>query len=176
MPIQPAQPQFPGKESLRRFFAADRRVPVPLAELASLLGVSQEAARAILDAEGGHPPGEPVAWSEAAALLFDAWPRMAILDALGPRPGGLIPAELRLVPVRWSIPIFVLRAIEHQALRAWYGDPRGRVLGLVPAASHARALDDYIADLLHAAIEPATLAAFGDDPSFLRAFHYPALD
>jgi hypothetical protein len=175
MPIEPAQPQFPATESLRRFFRANRRGPVPLAELASLLGVSREAARAILDEEGGHPPDDRVAWREADALLFDAWPRTGIIDALGPELGGLIPAELRLIPVRWDLPIFVLRAMEYQAARAWYGDPRGR-LGLVPAALHARGIDDYIADLLHAAIEPATLAAFGDDASFLRAFHYPMLD
>lgn len=175
MPIEPDQPQFPGKESLRRFFGADRRVPVPLTELASLLGVSQEVARAILDEEGGHPPHDRVPWREAAALLFDVWRRGEIIDALGPDLGRLIPAEFRLIPVRWGLPVFVLRAIEDQAIREWYGDPRGR-LGLVPAALHARELDDYIADLLHAAIEPGTLAAFGDDASFLRAFHYPILD
>lgn len=175
MPSQPAMPQFPAAESLRRFFGADPRVPVPLAELASLLGVPREAARAILEEEGGHPPDGPIAWSEAAALLFDAWPRIAIIDALGPELGRLIPAEFRLVPVRWSVSIFVLRALEVQARRAWYGDPRGR-LGLVPDAGHSRELDDYIADLLHAAIEPATLAALGDDDSFRRAFQYPMLD
>ncbi len=162
MPIETAMPQFPRTELLRRFFRTDPRARVPLADLADLLGVSLEAARAILEEEGGHPPDDRIAWSEAAALLFDAWPRAGILDALGPELGQVIPAEFSPASVRWSVPVFVLRAMEYQAARASHG--------------HSRGIDDYIADLLHAAIEPATLAAFGDDASFLRAFHYPMLD
>jgi hypothetical protein len=166
MPIEPATPQFPAAESLRRFFRTDPRARVPLADLASLLGVSEDAARAVLAEEGGHPPDGGISWSEAAALLFDAWPRAAILDALGPELDALIPAEFRLTWVRWSLPIFVVRAMEYQAAHEADHTRHG----------HARRIDDYIADVLYTAIEPATLAAFGHDPSFVRAFHYPMGD
>ncbi|HEX6096907.1 MAG TPA: hypothetical protein VF432_11330 [Thermoanaerobaculia bacterium] len=162
MPIEPAIPQFPSPESLTRFFRTDPRARIPLARLASLLGVSRDAARAILQEEGGHHPDAGIPWSEAAALLFDAWPRIAILDSLGPEAGHVIPAQFRPAPVRWRVPIFVIRAMEHQAARA--------------CSAHPRPIDDYIADLLSAAIEPETLAAFRDDAAFVQAFHYPLLD
>jgi hypothetical protein len=157
MPTEPVPPPFPSAESLRRFFGMDPGARVPLAELASLLGVSREGARAILREEGGHPAEGGIAWAEAAALLFDAWPRAEILAALGPEAGAGIPAEFRPVPVTWSVPLFVIRAMEQQAAR------------------DGRRIDDYVADVLHAAIEPATLAALGED-AFLRAFHYPMAD
>jgi hypothetical protein len=33
-----------------------------------------------------------------------------------------------------------------------------------------------VADVLYNEINPATVAAFRDDPAFLRAYHYPVLD
>ena len=60
----------------------------------------------------------------------------------------------------WSIPIFIVRAIEHQAA----------------AACHARGVDDYVADVLFSEIQPATVEAFRQDTAFLRAFHYPIFD
>jgi hypothetical protein len=162
MPIEPALPQFPTAESLTRFFRTDPRARIPLARLAPLLGVSPDAARVILQEEGGHHPDDGIPWSEAAALLFDTWPRAAILDSLGPQAGRVIPAQFRPALVCWRVPRFVLRAMEHQAARA--------------CSAHPRPIDDYIADVLSAAIEPETLAAFRHDASFVRAFHYPILD
>lgn len=162
MPIESAAPQFPPSESLRRFFRTDPRARVPVVEAASLLGVAPETLRAMLQEEGGHPPEDAIAWSEAAALLFDAWPRAEIFDALDADFDDLIPAELRLARVSWRLPLFIIRAMEHQAARA--------------NALHARRIEDYIADLLYAEIQPATLNAFRNDSAFLRAFHYPMAD
>ena len=101
--------------------------------------------------------GDPSVHELAAAYLFDAWPRAAILAALGQEHAGRIPAQFHPVRVDWSIPVFIVRAMEHQAA----------------GAVSPRRVDDYMADLLFNEIQPETLLAFRDDPGFLAAYHYP---
>jgi hypothetical protein len=175
MPIEPTTPAFPRHESLARFFRMPPDARVPLAEVAALLGTSLPALRAMLRADGARPADGSLAWTEAAAYLFDAWPRALILAALGAEGAGVFPPEFLLTEVRWSVPIFIVRAIEHQAADAWRNDPRVR-RSLAANHTHARGIDDYVADLLYNDITPATLAAFRHDRAFLRAFHYPILD
>ncbi|HYC88572.1 MAG TPA: hypothetical protein VEO54_05125 [Thermoanaerobaculia bacterium] len=160
MPIAPAAPRFPLRETLARFFRLDPRSRIPLDEAARLAGTTTERFRALLLADGAHDSSTSIPWPEAAAYLFDAWPRARILDALGPGFAEIIPPDFRLTRVDWSLPIFLVRALGHQAARV----------------SHARGIDDYVADLLYCAIEPETLDAFRDDREFLRAFHFPVLD
>lgn len=162
MPTEPAAPRFPPPESLRRFFELDPRARVPLPQVAELLGTTTAAVRTMLRNEGGARRGTSLPWTEAAAYLFDAWPRARILDALGAEGAELIPADFHLTRVTWTLPIFLVRAMEHQAARAWQND-------------HACPIDDYISDLLYAEIQPETLAAFRHDRAFLRAFHYPVI-
>jgi hypothetical protein len=173
MPAEPASPAFPRSESLARFFSTPRDATVPLSEVAELLGTTTAAVQAMLRDEGAQDIDGTIPWSEAAAYLFDAWPRARILDALGP--AAAIPPEFQLTRVTWSIPIFLLRAIEHQAAAAWRNDPRVRG-NAMPNHSYARGVDDYVADLLYDAIDPATVEAFREDRAFLRAFHYPAAE
>jgi hypothetical protein len=59
MPITPAAPQFPLPESLVRFFRADRRSDVAVDEAAALLGMTGDALRALLQADGAQPAGPP---------------------------------------------------------------------------------------------------------------------
>jgi hypothetical protein len=175
MPTDPASPRFPLPESLTRFFRLDPRARVPLAQVAELLGTTPDHLGATLRDELPRSRTASIAWTEAAAYLFDAWSRADLLDALGPDSAGLIPAAFHLTRVPWSLPIFVVRAMEHQAARTWQDDPRLRRT-LAPDHLHARRVDDYLADLLYAEIQPETLRAFRDDRAFLRAFYYPVGD
>jgi hypothetical protein len=175
MPIEPAAPAFPRHESLARFFGKPPGALVALPEVAALLGTSTRILRAILRAEGGRPAGDAIPWTEAAAYLFDAWPRAQILDTLGPELAHLVPTEFQLTRVSWLLPVFLVRAYEHQAATAWRDDPRVRA-SLVPNHGHARGVSDYVTDVLYNEIAPSTLAAFRDDPAFLEAYHYPVLD
>jgi hypothetical protein len=175
MPIELAAPAFPLRETLTRFFTLDPRSRVPLQEVARLLGTTVETVQDLLRREGVHGRRRSLVWYEAAAYLFDAWPRARILDALGPGFADVIPSEFQLTRVQWSLPIFLVRALDHQAAREWQDDPRLR-RALLPNHTHARGIDDYVADLLYAEIRPETLAAFSRDTAFLRAFHYPVLD
>ncbi|HYK05958.1 MAG TPA: hypothetical protein VE974_29715 [Thermoanaerobaculia bacterium] len=175
MSIEPATPAFPRPESLARFFRMPPDALVPLAKVAELLGTNVRVVRSILRVEGAQPLDGSIRWTEAAAYLFDAWPRARILDALGPEAARVIPSEFLLTRVNWSLPIFIVRAMEHQAATAWRDDARVRA-SLAANHAYARGVEDYVADLLYNDISSATLGAFRNDKSFLRAFHYPVLD
>lgn len=150
-----------------------RRVRVPM--LARLLGASAEQVREVLLNEGVQLRSDSVEWGEAAAYLFDAWPRAQIIDALGPDAARLIPAAFHPAGVHWRIPLFILRAIEHQAALMHENDPR-----VNPAAIEGHfispALEDYIADILFAEIHPSTVADLASDTAFVEAYHYPPFD
>jgi len=86
-------PRFPRRETLADFFRMDHRQRVRVPELARLLDVAEHQVREILRAEA-------VDWGEAAACLFDAWPRARILAALGPELARRIPAAFHPIPVQ----------------------------------------------------------------------------
>lgn len=175
MTIEPAATPFPLPETLTRFFRRNPRSRVPVAEAAALAGMSEKTFRTLLRAEGGHGSGSTLSWSEAAAYLFDAWPRARVLDALGPAASETIPPEFHLTRVDWSLPVFLVRALEHQAARDRQHDPRlGRAVPVNPA--HGRWIDDYVADVLYADVREETLTAFRNDREFLRAFHFPMIE
>lgn len=146
---------FPLHQSLVRFFAADRRKPVALARVAELLGVTTEMLRSRLDAEGGRRDAGTLPWAEAAGYLFDAWPLARLLETLGPGHAHRVPRDFHPARVAWSIPVFIVRAMEHQA------------------AAESTGVHDYVSDLLFNQIQPETLIAFREDPAFLAAYHFP---
>jgi hypothetical protein len=166
MPSEPATPPFPSRELLARFFRTPPGALVPLAEVAALLGITRRKLWALLRAEGAHTAGGAIPWSEAAAYLFDAWPRARILDALGASAEDVIPEQFRLMRVEWAIPVFIVRAMEHQAASGRRG----------ASALRERTVSDYVTDVLYNEIDPATVRAFRGDSAFLRALHYPVVD
>jgi len=172
MPFDSTTPKFPLHEHLARFFTADPRRRVPVSHVAELLGVTTQMFRSMLDSEGGRRRSDTLPWAEAAAWLFDAWPRAHLLDALGPGHASRVPAGFHPTRVSWTIPIFIVRAMEHQAAAGWRRDPR--VLRSVsPNHTAARGVHDYVADLLFNEIQPETLAAFDGDPAFVAAYNFP---
>ena len=175
MPIDPATPKFPLHEHLARFFTTDPRRRVPLSHVAELLGITTEMLRAMLDSEGGRRRSDTLAWGDAAAYLFDAWPRARLLDALGREHARRVPSGFHPTRVTWSIPIFIVRAMEHQAAAEWRGDPRV-LTSITPNHTAARGVDDFVTDLLFNEIRPETLVAFHGDPAFLAAYNFPSRD
>jgi hypothetical protein len=175
MPIDPATPTFPLHEQLARFFTTDPRRRVPLAHVAELLGITTEMFRSLLHSEGGRRRSDTLAWAEAAGYLFDAWPRAQLLDALGSGHADRVPADFHPTRVVWSIPIFIVRAMEHQAAADWRRDLRVQRT-ISPNHTAARGVDDYVADLLFNEIQPETVVAFGGDPAFLSAYNFPSRD
>lgn len=175
MTIDATSPAFPLHESLVRFFSADPRKPVSTSEVAALLGITTESFRTSLDSEGGRRRYDALPWPEAAAYLFDAWPRAQLLETLGGAHSGRVPEHFHPTRVTWSIPIFIVRAMEHQAAAEWRRDPRLRA-SISPNHNIARGVHDYVTDLLFNEIQPETLVAFRGDPAFLAAYHYPDRD
>jgi hypothetical protein len=129
----------------------------------------------VLRAEGTQPLDSSLLWTEAAGYLLDAWPWADILDALGAEASDLIPSEFQLVPVNWLLPIFLVRAIEHQAATVWANNPR-LPGSAATGGQHSRRVQDYVADLLNNEIQPDTVRALGDHSAFLAAYRYPAAD
>ncbi len=172
MPIDSTTPKFPLHEHLARFFTADPRRRVPVSHVAELLGVTTQMFRSMLDSEGGRRRSDTLPWAEAAAWLFDAWPRAHLLDALGPGHASRVPAGFHPTRVSWTIPIFIVRAMEHQAAAGWRRDPRVQQ-SVFPNHTAARGVHDYVADLLFNEIQPETLAAFDGDPTFVAAYNFP---
>ena len=175
MPIDPATPAFPLHEHLARFFATSPRRRVPLSQVAQLLGITTEMFRVMLASEGGRRRSDTMPWAEAATYLFDAWPRARLLAALGPDHAGRVPPDFHLTRVAWSLPIFIVRAMEHQAAVDWRLDPRV-LTSSTPNHTAARGVDDFVADLLFNEIRPETLDAFRGDPAFLAAYNFPCRD
>lgn len=174
MPTDLAASAFPSRKALARFFRKDTRQRVHVPQLAQLLGARDEQVREMLRSEGVQPGIDSIEWGEAAGYLFDAWPRTQIIDALGTDHARLIPPAYHPTRVQWQIPLFILRAIEHQAALMRENDPR------VNAAAGGRftstSAEDYITDILFNEIQPATVEALGHDPAFLQAYYYPPLD
>jgi len=175
MPIDPATPLFPLREQLLRFFYSGPRRRVPISEVAELVGTTTETFRSILKSEGGRRRFDTISWPEAAGYLFDAWPRAQLLVTLGHPHALRVPELFHPTRVTWSIPIFIVRAMQHQAAAEWRRDPRVQA-SISPNHTDARGVHDYVADLLFNDIQPETLVAFRDDPAFLAAYHYPSLD
>jgi len=118
---------------------------------------------------------DSVAWGEAAACVFDAWPRVQLIAALGSDSAHIIPSAYHPAPVQWEIPIFIVRALQHQAAAMRENDPRVNAEAAV-ARLTSSSLDDYIADVLFNEIQPATVVELSHDPAFAQAYHYPFID
>lgn len=176
MPIDAASPLFALHEPLVRFFAAGPRDRVALSQVAELLGVTPGMFRAMLDAEGGRRDTGRLPWADAAGYLFDAWPLAQLLETLGPEHAHRVPRDFHPTRVTWSIPVFIVRAMEHQAAAEWRSDPRVQSGSVSPDHSAARGVHDYVTDLLFNQIQPETLVAFRGDPAFLAAYHFPSFD
>lgn len=175
MPIEPPAPTFPGRESLLRFFSLPAQASVAVEEVAELLGIAVDIFREVLRAEESEPVDGTILWTEAAGYLLDAWPRADILDALGAEASALLPSQFQLVSVTWSLPIFLVRAIEHQAMTIWTSTARlpGRSVTGGPSSRHVQ---DYVSDVLFNEIQPETVRALEHDSGFAAAYRYPAID
>lgn len=173
MPADPRTLRFPPSDQLAAFFRMDPDDPVPVPQLAQLLDAPADQVRDILRRDGIELRSDALAWGEAAAYLLDAWPRAQLLDALGPDLAERVPAAFHPTPVRWRIPAFIVRALEHQAAQLQANDPRLHPTPSAAARFTSPSVEDYIADLLFNEIEPATVDALADDPGFLQAYGYP---
>jgi hypothetical protein len=167
-------PAFPDRQTLAEFFRLDPRKRVRVAALSRLLDAPDQQVRRLLLGGGVPSRFDTIEWGEAAVLLFDAWPRTQIIEVLGPE-ARLIPPAFQPAPVQWQIPIFIIRAIQHQAALAWENDPRVNP-AVVDGRFTPHAVDDYVADILLNEIQPATVDALGHDPEFFQAYHYPPVD
>jgi hypothetical protein len=161
---------FPSPQLLGQFFQMDRRETVDLALAADLFAMTPAQAQSFLRHEVPTTDGG-IPWTEVAFQLFQLWSRQGLIDALGSASGMLPPESLPRRTV-WQVPIYVARAMEHQARHALERDERFRRKAL-PPHSYARGVDDYVSELLDLHIKDETVEAFRHDPAFMAAYEYP---
>ncbi|HKS23287.1 MAG TPA: hypothetical protein VJZ76_10845 [Thermoanaerobaculia bacterium] len=154
------RPRLPRRDALIRFFA--ERPALPVREAAALLGWPSERLASEAQEEDALLPGDLVEWSEVAFQLLRVWPRAALLRQLG-KASALLPRGLHLTPVRWNLPMYLVRAMEVQAVlkRANRDDV------------HGIAAEEHVAEALDLLIDDETLAFFRKDAEFLAAYEYP---
>jgi hypothetical protein len=75
----------------------------------------------------------------------------------------LLPRELHLTPVAWELPIYLVRAMERQAIL----ERRDR------DDVHGTDVEDYVSEILHLYINKPTVDSFRGDRSFFDAYDYP---
>jgi len=138
------------------------RAPVSLDDAARLLGTTASRVRREAAENRVLLPGARVPWEDVAFELFAAWPRALILETLG-EAIHVVPSDLHLTRPGWSLPIYLVRAMEEQA----------RTSPICSAATRPRSVDDYVADLLHQAIDPEAIARLREDATFVAAYEYP---
>lgn len=108
-----APDRLPSEEAVRRFFT--NREPCTIAQLAMLTGASAaQVRRRIASGDIGAEKGI-VPWTEAVHAFREAWPPHIAQDLL--RGVAAYPRLLRVSAVTWSIPIYVLLALERQVAR-----------------------------------------------------------
>jgi hypothetical protein len=151
---------LPERDLLIRFF--EERPALPVREAAALLGWPPERVAAQAREEEALLPGNLIAWSEVAFRLLRVWPRAALLRQLGDA-AVLLPRGLHLTPVRWKLPMYLVRAMEVQAVlkRADREDV------------HNVAAEEYVAEALDLLVDDDTLAFFSNDAEFLAAYEFP---
>lgn len=156
----PVVPSFPSKDSLVTFFRT--REPVRLASAAYLLAIPEHEICARVADETAFIGQDSIPWVDVVRWLFELWPLSRIAAVL---PEGTLPEELRGVSVRvaWSIPAYLVTAIEQQTYRKMR--PNAVLRGLTP--------QDYVAEVLQSAIEAETLDALDGDIAFMDAFFFP---
>jgi hypothetical protein len=158
MPDRPRIP--PSPETLARFLRERRSRPV--AEVAALLGWSRAEVEQQSREQDALLGGSLVEWSAAAAWLVESWPLAALLEALG-TDRDLLPPGLHLLDVHWQLPAYLVHALRVQAA----------IEQLPHRIVRPTEFMDYLADLLHRAIDPATVAVLERDDEFLRALDFP---
>jgi hypothetical protein len=164
MPRRPDAPALPSRADLIRFLT--ERAPLSVPAAARLLGTTARKLRRRAAADGVLLPGGRVPWSEVAFALFVVWPRALVLDTLGDAV-DVIPHDLHLTRPVWDLPIYLVRAMEEQAHQT------RSCADAVGGTSPRRDVADYVADLLHQAIDPELVTALRRDPAFLAAYEYP---
>lgn len=151
---------------LRRFFT-DRR-PVTLAEAAAVLRVDRDWITAQLDPLAAPEPDRAIPWSEIAALVREVLTPVELEAVLGDLTG--FPPMLRVVQVRWRIPLYIVVALERRTKDDRASDPSAARRTIEATAVRSLELG------LDLALDSDLIRTLSRDPEFRRAVHFPEHD
>jgi hypothetical protein len=160
--MMPQIPRIPPTHDLLTRFLRDRQRPVPVDEVATLVGWSSDAVRKQAAAEGVLLPDGAVPWTAAAGWLLDTWPLRTLFEILGPD-ATLLPRGLQLLPVQWELPAYLVHGLRVQS----------QIEALPHHVARPADLEDYLRDLLHRAIDADTAERLKGDRDFTEAYKFP---
>ena len=155
-------PRIPPSHDMLARLLRDRGRPVPLHEVAALLGLPPAGVERYASVEQVLSPGNLVRWTAAARWLLDSWPLELLFEILG-RDQALLPKGLQLLPVTWQLPAYVVHVLH---IQAQIEELPHRLVG--PAG-----FADYLWDVLHRAIDPGTVEHLRSDRDFMAAYEFP---
>lgn len=155
-------PRVPPTHDMLTRFLRDRQRPVPVDEVAALIGWPHDAVRRQGAAEDVLVQGGAVRWTAAAAWLLDSWPLGMLFETLG-RDATLLPRGLQLLPVQWHLPAYIVHGLRVQA----------QIEALPHRVIRPAEFEDYLWDLLHRALDPETAARLKNDHEFTAAYEFP---
>jgi hypothetical protein len=153
--------RIPPTHDLLTRFLRDRQRAIPVHEAARLVGWTRAAVRRQAKAEGVLQ-GERLPWDAVAGWLLDSWPLRTLFEILGPD-STLLPRGLRLLPVQWDLPAYIVHALRVQ----W------QLEQLPHRAIRPAEFNDYLWDVLHRALDSETMAWLQGDHEFMDAYEYP---
>jgi hypothetical protein len=142
-------------------FLRDRQRPVSVHEVAELVGWSRAEVQRQASAEGVLSSGT-VQWTAAAGWLLDSWPLRGLFETLG-RDATLLPQGLQLLTVRWDLPAYIVHGLRVQS----------QIEPFPHRAIRPAEFADYLWDVLHRALDPATADRLKADRHFTDAYEFP---
>ena len=135
-----------------------------ISEAAALLGCDPAGVVAQLDTVAVPHAEHGIPWVEFAALVRQRLTPAELDTVAGGTPS--FPALLRVSPVEWRLPAYLLIALEHLVAEE-------RVLN--PVASRLT-VEAYVARHLDLMLEHEIFNRLCIDPAFREAFHFPEED
>ena len=147
---------------LRRFF--DDRMPLSLSEAAALFDCDPAWLTAQLDPIAVPNPEDGIPWTEVAVLVRELF-TPAELDAVAGTTRRF-PSLLRVSPVEWRLPAYLLIALEHIV-----ADERERTAG-----ASRLTVEAYVARQLADILDTDVVDRLSVEPAFRAARDFPEDD
>jgi hypothetical protein len=137
---------------------------VSLREAAALLGRDPAWIIAQLDPIAVPHPERGIPWGEMAVLVRETLTPVELGALAGSTPA--FPALLRVSPVAWRLPAYLLIALEHLVAGERAADPMSSRL----------TVEAYVARHLALTLDPEVLERLCVEPAFRAAFRFPEED
>ncbi len=144
---------------VRQFFR--ERLPVSFRDAALIVRADPSWLLTQIENPERAVAGDPIPWTEVAALVQRTWTPADLDAAVGTIEG--FPKLLRVSLVHWRIPAYLLIALEHIVAGMRADSPESATL----------TVESYVARLLDLFMDMDRVQRLCSDPAFREAFEFP---